>query len=126
MMTDPISDMLNQIKNAQAVSKSSITLPTSKFKEAILEVLKAKNYIKDFSSKEQVLTIKLNYINGRPAINKIKKISKPGLRIYANSKRIPNVMQGFGEVIVSTSAGIMTGKNALGKNLGGEVICEIY
>lgn len=126
MLNDPIADMLTQIVNAQMVKKPEVVLHLSKFKIAILEVLKHYKLINDFQTKNNNLSIELKYNGTKPQITKIKKISKPGLRIYTNYKRIPVVKQGLGLVIISTSQGVMAGHTARKKNLGGEIICEIY
>ncbi len=126
MITDPISDMLTRIRNAQLVGASETKVATSKFKVATLKVLKENDYISDFIIKDKEIIIKLNYISNKPKINKIQKISKPGLRIYTKSKKMPKVLQGFGMLIVSTPQGVMSGKEARSKNLGGEIICKIY
>ena len=126
MITDPIADMLTRIRNAQSNRANEVKTSTSKFKVATLRVLKKNNYITDFAVKNNDIIIKLNYISNKPKINKIQRVSKPGLRIYTKSKKMPKVLQGFGILIVSTPEGVMTGEDAKRRNLGGEVICKIY
>ncbi len=126
MITDPISDMLTRIRNAQMVKAKQTRIPTSKFKLAVLEVLKNSKYIKNYKTSKKDIIVELEYPFTKPAISKIKTISKPGLRIYKSSKKIRKVLQGFGIVIISTPQGVMTGKQAKQKNLGGEIICEVY
>ena len=128
-MVDPIADMLTQIRNSQAVRKPEIKLPYSKVKFAVARILESEGFIKEVRGvdKNKVLEIYLKYTdNNSPVINKLKRISKPGQRIYLESKKIKKVLGGLGSLIVSTSQGIMTGKEARKRNLGGEVICEVY
>ncbi|MFA6296615.1 MAG: 30S ribosomal protein S8 [Patescibacteria group bacterium] len=128
-MVDPIADMLTQIRNAQAVKKSEISLPFSKVKLALAKILKEEGYIVDFAilEKNKFLKIVLKYLeNGQPIIQKIERKSTPGQRIYVGSKEIKKILGGLGTSIVSTSMGIMTGKAARKRNLGGELICEIF
>lgn len=128
-MSDPIADMLTRIRNAQSTNKVSVTMPSSKLKCAIAAVLKDEGYIEDFSvatldGKPQ-LNIGLKYYAGRPVIEKIDRISKPGLRIYRGSEDIPRVMNGLGVSIVSTSQGVMTDRKARAVGIGGEVLCVV-
>ena len=128
-MTDPISDMLTRIRNAQAVSKTQVSMPSSKMKAAIAGVLKEEGYITDFSVSEQdskpVLTIDLKYYEGKPVIDSISRYSRPGLRAYRGKDKLPKVLGGFGIAIVSTSAGVMTDRAARAAGHGGEVICFV-
>ena len=130
-MTDPLGDMLTRIRNAQMRSKSSVVTPSSKLRSWVLEVLKDEGYIrgyelkKDDSGKEN-LEVSLKYFDGEPVIRELKRISKPGRRIYAEVKEIPTVRQGLGIAIVSTSKGVMTGKQASSQNIGGELICYVF
>jgi len=128
-MTDPISDMLTRIRNAQAVSKTQVTMPSSKMKAAIAGVLKDEGYIMGFSVSEQdnkpTLKIDLKYYDGKPVIDSISRYSRPGLRAYRGKNELPKVLGGFGIAIVSTSAGVMTDRAARAGGHGGEVICFV-
>jgi small subunit ribosomal protein S8 len=128
-MSDPIADMLTRIRNAQAMEKVSVVMPASKLKAAIAKVLKDEGYIDDFAVRESVgkteLSIVLKYYAGRPVIEKIERVSRPGLRIYRGSSAIPKVMGGLGVAIVSTSKGVMTDKSARAAGVGGEVLCVV-
>jgi len=127
--TDPIADMLTRIRNAQAVQKPGVTMPSSKLKVAIANVLKDEGYIDSFEIAGEVakpvLNITLKYYAGRPVIERIERVSKPGLRIYKGSKEIPQVMNGLGIAIVSTSRGVMTDRKARATGVGGEVLCIV-
>lgn len=128
-MSDPIADMLTRIRNAQRVDKVSVEMPSSKVKVAIAQVLKDEGYIENFAivgdQAKPVLSIELKYYAGRPVIEKIERVSKPGLRIYKGKNEIPNVMNGLGVAIVSTSQGVMTDRKARSTGVGGEVICYV-
>jgi small subunit ribosomal protein S8 len=128
-MSDPIADMLTRIRNAQSVNKLSVSMPASKLKGAIAGVLKDEGYIEDFAVQandgKPVLNISLKYYAGRPVIEKIERVSKPGLRIYKGSQNIPKVMNGLGVTIVSTSKGVMTDRKAQAAGIGGEVLCVV-
>lgn len=128
-MSDPIADMLTRIRNAQRTNKSSVSMPASKLKGAIANVLKDEGYIDDFNVQSNegkpVLNISLKYYAGRPVIEKIERVSKPGLRIYKGSQNIPRVMNGLGVTIVSTSRGVMTDRKAQAAGIGGEVLCIV-
>ncbi|MDA8562198.1 30S ribosomal protein S8 [Gammaproteobacteria bacterium] len=128
-MQDPIADMLTRIRNAQAVGEKQLTFPSSTIKLSILNVLKEEGYILDYTSsevdkKKQIVVI-LKYYEGRPVIEKIKRASKPSLRLYKNSKEIPTVRAGLGIAIVSTSKGVMTDSAARAQKIGGEVLCYV-
>jgi small subunit ribosomal protein S8 len=128
-MSDPIADMLTRIRNAQMTNKPSVSMPASKLKGAIASVLKDEGYIDDFvvqdvDGKPQ-LNISLKYYAGRPVIEKIERVSRPGLRIYRGNKDIPKVMNGLGVTIVSTSKGVMTDRKAQAAGVGGEVLCVV-
>ena len=129
MMTDPISDMLTRIRNAQQSEKQSVTMPASKLKASIAKVLKDEGYIEDYAVREDSgkpqLEISLKYYAGRPVIEKIERMSRPGLRMYKASREIPKVMNGLGIAIVSTSKGVMTDRKARGLGVGGEVLCIV-
>ncbi len=129
-MSDPISDMLTRIRNAQMAEKTSVIMPSSKLKVAIAEVLKDEGYVDNFSiikgeGGKATLEIGLKYYSGRPVIEKIQRISRPGLRIYKGSEDIPKVMNGLGIAIVSTSKGLMTDRKARANGIGGEVLCVV-
>ena len=128
-MSDPIADMLTRIRNAQMAEKVSVAMPSSQLKVAIAKVLKDEGYIEDFriggeAAKPQ-LEIALKYYAGRPVIEKIERISKPGLRIYKGKEDLPRVMNGLGVAIVSTSRGVMTDRKARASGIGGEVLCVV-
>ncbi|MGH6691534.1 MAG: 30S ribosomal protein S8 [Burkholderiales bacterium] len=128
-MTDPIADMLTRIRNAQCAEKQSVAMPASKLKSAIAQVLKDEGYIEDFAVREQEgrpqLEISLKYYAGKPVIERIERVSRPGLRIYRPKDELPRVMNGLGVAIVSTSRGVMTDRKARGMGVGGEVLCIV-
>lgn len=128
-MSDPIADMLTRIRNAQLSEKMSVEMPSSKLKAAIAQVLKDEGYVEDFLVRQAdgkpVLDISLKYYAGRPVIEKIERVSRPGLRIYKPSNQLPNVMNGLGVAIVSTSKGVMTERKARASGVGGEVLCIV-
>lgn len=128
-MTDPISDMLTRIRNAQMVRKTSVDMPSSKIKTAIAQVLKDEGYIDSFVYREvegkHKLEISLKYYAGEPVIEKIERVSRPGLRIYRGRDALPTVMNGLGVAIVSTSRGVMTDRKARATGVGGEVLCIV-
>lgn len=123
---DPIADLLTRIKNAYLAHHQELTCPISKQKLALLVLLKKAGYIKDFSSKDRTITIKLAYNRNQPVITHIKRLSKPGCRFYVKSNQIKPVLSGHGHQIISTSKGLMFAKDAKEKNLGGELICELW
>lgn len=128
MMTDPIADMLTRIRNAQSAGKADVTMPSSKAKLAIAGVMKEEGYITDFSVSSDAkpeMTITLKYFQGSPVIDELKRVSRPGLRIYKNKDELPKVLNGLGVAIISTSAGVMTDRKARAEGRGGEVICTI-
>ena len=128
-MSDPVADMLTRIRNAQLSEKISVAVPASKLKAAIAKVLKDEGYIEDYAVRSDdgkpQLDISLKYYAGRPVIEKIERVSRPGLRIYKPSKDIPVIMNGLGVAIVSTSKGVMTDRKARGMGVGGEVLCIV-
>lgn len=128
-MSDPIADMLTRIRNAQVVHKPEVAMPSSKVKVAIVRVLKDEGYIDDFAVVEAAgkaeLKIGLKYYAGRPVIERLERVSRPGLRIYKGKGEIPNVMNGLGVAIVSTPKGVMTDRKARATGVGGEVICYV-
>ena len=128
-MHDPISDMLTRIRNAQIADKASVSMPSSKLKVAIAQVLKDEGYVEEFAVRAEdnkpVLDIQLKYYAGRPVIERIERVSRPGLRIYKGSNDIPKVMNGLGVAIVSTSKGVMTDRKARAAGVGGELLCIV-
>jgi len=129
-MTDPISDMLTRIRNAQAVHKTTVNMPSSKLKTAIAQVLKDEGYIDGYAIRQDEgnkaeIEISLKYYAGQPVIEKIERVSRPGLRIYRGRDDIPRVMNGLGIAIVSTSRGVMTDRKARATGIGGEVLCIV-
>ena len=128
-MSDPIADMLTRIRNGQMVEKVSVSMPSSKVKVAIAQVLKDEGYIDDFAVKAEgaksELNIALKYYAGRPVIERIERVSKPGLRVYRGRNDIPQVMNGLGVAIVSTPKGVMTDRKARATGVGGEVLCIV-
>jgi small subunit ribosomal protein S8 len=127
--TDPVADMLTRIRNAQSVAKKQVKMPSSKLKLAIAGVLKNEGFISDFEVQEQntkkSLVVTLKYYNGKPVIETIKRISRPGLRVYVNKSDLPKIKNGLGVAIVSTSNGVMTDRAARKAGHGGEVICYV-
>ncbi len=128
-MTDPIADMLTRIRNGQKARMVSVTMPASKTKEAIASVLKEEGYITDFSASgdgaTRTLTVDLKYFEGVPVIERIQRASRPGLRVYRGKDGLPKVLGGLGVAIVSTSAGVMSDRQAREKGIGGEVLCVV-
>jgi small subunit ribosomal protein S8 len=128
-MSDPIADMLTRIRNAQSVEKPVVSMPSSKLKVAIAQVLKDEGYIDDFAVKTEgvksELEISLKYYAGRPVIERIERVSRPGLRIYRGRDAIPTVMNGLGVAIVTTPKGVMTDRKARATGVGGEVLCYV-
>jgi len=127
-MSDPIADMLTRIRNAQSVDKTAVTMPSSKLKVAIAQVLKDEGYIDGFAVKgdhKAELEIALKYYAGRPVIERIERVSRPGLRIYRGRHDIPQVMNGLGVAIVTTPKGVMTDRKARAAGIGGEVLCYV-
>lgn len=129
-MTDPVADMLTRIRNGQMAEKLGVTMPSSKLKEAIAKVLKDEGYIENFAVRKNdggktELDIELKYYAGRPVIERIERVSKPGLRIYRGMQDLPRVMNGLGIAIVSTPKGVMTDRKARSVNVGGEVLCIV-
>lgn len=128
-MTDPVADMLTRIRNGQMAEKHGVSMPSSKIKEAIARVLKDEGYIENFAvrkgGEKAELDIELKYYSGRPVIERIERISRPGLRIYRGKEDLPRVMNGLGIAIVSTPKGVMTDRKARSVNVGGEVLCIV-
>ncbi len=129
MMTDPIADMLTRIRNGQMVNKLEVSMPSSRLKRAIAQVLKDEGYIQDFSIQEDggktVLTVNLKYHDGKPVIEHIKRVSRPGLRNYRGNDDLPQVLGGLGIAIISTSKGVMSDRAARAAGEGGEVLCVV-
>ena len=128
-MSDPIADMLTRIRNAQGVDKAVVSMPSSKIKVAIAQVLKDEGYIDGFSVRDDAgksqLEIALKYYAGRPVIERIERVSRPGLRVYRGREAIPAVMNGLGVAIVTTPKGVMTDRKARQTGVGGEVLCYV-
>jgi small subunit ribosomal protein S8 len=128
-MSDPIADMLTRIRNAQLVDKAVVSMPSSKLKAAIAQVLKDEGYIDGFAVKSEggksQLEIALKYYAGRPVIERIERVSRPGLRIYRGRDTLPSVMNGLGVAIVTTPKGVMTDRKARASGVGGEVLCYV-
>ena len=128
-LSDPIGDMLARIKNAQVRNHSKVSLPSSKFKSKIADVLKAEGYIIDYKindDKKPSIEINLKYNSGNPVINTIERISKPGRRIFSSAESLPKVNNGLGIAIISTPKGVMTDIDARKNNIGGEIICKVF
>ncbi len=129
MMTDPIADLLTRIRNGQSANKLEVSMPSSKVKCAIAQVLKNEGYINDFSTAEEdgkpVLTVNLKYHEGVPVIEMIKRSSRPGLRLYKGKDDIPSIQNGLGVAIVSTSKGVMSDRQARAAGEGGEILCVV-
>jgi small subunit ribosomal protein S8 len=128
-MQDPVADMLTRIRNAQMIGGVSVEMPCSQLKLAILDVLKTEGYIEDVQTLaadgKKDIQVTLKYYQGKPVIEKIKRVSRPGLRIYRRTTELPTVLAGMGIAIVSTSKGVMTERSARAQNLGGEVLCTV-
>ena len=129
-MQDPLSDMLTRIRNSQLAGHAVVRMPESKLKIAVARVLKQEGYISEFKKEDSAskdnLTIDLKYYNGKPVIVEIKRISRPGLRQYVNSKNLPKVKGGLGTAVISTSKGVMTDRAARSAGVGGEVLCTVF
>ena len=130
-LADPIGDMITRIRNGQMRMLNNVKIPNSKFRAKILDVLKQEGYIIGYkqvsdSKNKSILDVDLKYDNGNPVIKEIKRISKPGRRIYARASSIPRIQNGLGLAIVSTSKGIMTDNDARNQNIGGEIICRVF
>ena len=131
MNIDPIGDMITRIRNAQLRALNNVAIPNSKFRAKILDVLKQEGYIGNYkissdNKKKETLLVDLKYSNGLPVIKEIKRVSKPGRRIYAKAGSIAKIQNGLGLAIVSTSMGIMSDNDARTKNVGGEIICRVF
>jgi len=128
-MSDPIADLLTRIRNAQMVAKANVSVPASKVKAAILQVLKDEGYIENYRVRSEggkrEIDIELKYYAGRPVIERIERVSRPGLRVYKGRDAIPQVMNGLGVAIVTTPKGVMTDRKARASGVGGEVLCYV-
>lgn len=128
-MTDPIADFLTRIRNGQSSGKTEVSVPASRLKLAIASVLKEEGYIEDFATSsldsKATLTLQLRYHQGRPVIDRIERVSRPGLRVYRGKDELPSVLGGMGVAIVSTSKGVMTDRAARAAGHGGEVLCIV-
>lgn len=128
-MSDPIADMLTRIRNAQSARKAEVSMPASKTKMALAKLFKEEGYIDEVKSAEKdgkpVLTVKLRYFEGKPVIASVKRVSRPGLRIYRNADELPQVLGGLGVAVISTSKGIMSDRAARKAGIGGEVMCYV-
>lgn len=129
-VTDPISDFLLRIRNASKAKKLRVEIPASNMKQGLAEILKKENYIHDYSivedNKQNVIKIQLKYRDGASAITGLKRISKPGLRVYKDAEQLPRVLNGLGTAVISTSKGLLTDKEARNLSVGGEIICYIW
>ena len=129
-MTDPIADMIIRVKNAFMANKADVSIPHSKVKEAVAKILEAEGYVENFEIKptvpQKTIEVKLKYIGKIPAITQVRRLSKPGRRMYATVKDIPKSLGGYGVTIVSTSKGVVTDSQARKLNVGGELLCQIW
>lgn len=129
-VTDPIADFLTRLRNASKAKKIRVDIPASNMKKSLAGILKQQRFIEDFSviedNKQNLLRIQLKYSNGLPAINGLKRISTPGLRVYKSSQELPKVLNGLGIAVISTQKGLLTDKEARREALGGEVVCYIW
>ena len=129
-MTDPIADMLTRIRNAQRAGKAQVSMPLSRSKQAIAQLLLEEGYVANVQVIEEgvksTLVLELKYFDGRPVIEHLERISRPGLRIYRGTDELPSVLGGLGVAIVSTSKGLMTDRTARAQGMGGEVVCTVY
>lgn len=130
MMTDPIADMLSRIRNGNLAKHKSVEVPASNIKKDLAQILLDEGYIKGFNvtedDKQGIITINLKYVNEQRVISGLKRISKPGRRVYVSAQDVPQVLNGLGTAIISTSKGVMTDKNARKETVGGEVICYVW
>ena len=126
MLTDPIADMLTRVRNAHLALHKEVSVPRSKMKESIASILKAEGYVTDYSVADREIIITLKYVKGKAVIAGLKRISKPGRRVYVGAQEVPSVQNGLGICILSTSRGVLEGNAAKEANAGGEVLCEIW
>ena len=129
-VTDPIADFLTRVRNAIHANKKSVEIPSSKMKIALAEILKQTNFVQDYQvfedNKQNLLKVRLKYVNGTSSISGMKRVSSPGLRVYAGKDEIPRVLNGLGIAVISTSKGLLTDKQARQDSIGGEVVCYIW
>ncbi len=129
-VTDPISDFLTRIRNASKAKKIRVDIPASNMKKSLAEILKQQKFIQDYAvvedNKQNLLRVQLKYRNGSPAINGLKRISTPGLRVYKSSDELPRVLNGLGVAVISTPKGLLTDKEARKEAVGGEIVCYIW
>ncbi|MFA9459654.1 30S ribosomal protein S8 [Thiohalorhabdus methylotrophus] len=130
-MTDPIADMLTRIRNGQMAEKHSVSMPASKLKTAVARILQEEGFTNGYEEHDEgngkrTLSVELKYFNGQPVITHLQRASRPGLRRYAGSDEIPKVLRGLGVVILTTSKGVMTDRQARAENIGGELLCTVY
>lgn len=129
-VTDPISDFLTRIRNASKAKKIRVDIPASNMKKSLAEILKQQKFIQDYAvvedNKQNLLRVQLKYRNGTPAINGLKRISTPGLRVYKSSDELPRVLNGLGVAVISTPKGLLTDKEARKEAVGGEIVCYIW
>ena len=129
-VTDPIADFLTRIRNASRARKPRVDIPASNMKKSLAEILKNQNFIKDYEiiedKKQSMIRVELKYTDGTPAISGLKRISKPGLRVYKNSNDLPRVLNGLGVAVISTPIGLLTDKDARTQSVGGEIVCYIW
>lgn len=130
-MTDPIADLLTRIRNGQMAEKRTVSMPASKLKTAVARILQEEGFIAGYEEQDEgngkrSLTIELKYFNGEPVITHLQRASRPGLRRYAGADEIPRVLRGLGVVILTTSKGVMTDRQARAENIGGELLCTVY
>ena len=126
MLTDPIADMLTRIRNAHLALHREVSVPRSKMKESLAAILKQEGYIEDVATEEGSIKLTLKYFKGKPVISGLKRVSKPGRRVYVGMHEIPKVQNGLGICILSTSRGVMDGNSAHESKVGGELLCEIW
>jgi len=129
-VTDPIADFLTRIRNASRARKPRVDIPASNMKKSLAEILKNQNFIKDYSiiedNKQNLIRVELKYTNGSPAISGLRRISKPGLRVYKNSGDLPRILNGLGIAVISTPKGLLTDRDAKIQSVGGEIVCYIW
>lgn len=126
MLTDPIADMLTRVRNAHLALHKEVSVPRSKMKESIASILKAEGYVTDYSVADREIIITLKYVKGKAVIAGLKRVSKPGRRVYVGAQEVPSVQNGLGICILSTSRGVLEGNAAKEANAGGEILCEIW
>ena len=126
VVTDPVADMLTRIRNAHQALHKDVRIPNSKMKVALAEILQSEGYIEQYNANEKEISVSLKYMSGKPVIAGLRRVSKPGRRVYVGASDIPRVQNGLGICVLSTSRGIMAGGTAEEQNIGGELLCEIW